>query len=169
MIKTQEFCGIIAETYATVRNVYGRLGREPRMPGPEGEVDFAAGRHRRYVFADAVAWRFARNLSSHSLDWDTAASIVSREHIADNILTRASIGKGEFFAVWPCKKDGKIQWAAWQGLPGEIAEMIQHDSRDCEINSVLMVSCDKVMNEATELAFAAGYAVIDGDLVPLKD
>ena len=170
MIKTQEFSGILAESYATVRNVYGRPGREPRMPGPNGEVDFAAGRHRRYVFADALAWRFARNLSSHSLDWDTAASIVSREQVADAILNSQHIGKGEFFAIWPCAAgDGKIQWAAWRGLPAEIAAMVEHDARDCQIDSVFMVSCDKVIKEAKDLAFAAGYAVIDGDLVPLKD
>lgn len=169
MIKTQEFCGITAESYATVRNVYGRPGREPRMPGPNGEVDFAAGRHRRYVFADALAWRFARNLSSHSLDWDTVAPIVSREQIADNILNANATGKGEFFAIWPCAKDGKIQWAAWRGSPTEIASIVEHDSIDCQIDSVFMVSCDKVINEATELALVAGYAVVDGDLVPLKD
>ncbi len=169
VIKTQEFCGIVAETYSTIRNVYGRPGREPRMPGPDGEVDFAAGRHRRYVFADALAWRFARSLSGHSLDWDTAADIIEREGIADVILNAESIVKGEFFAVWPCKAEGKTQWAAWRGLPCDIAAMVEHDSRDCEIESVLMVSCDKVMKEATDLAFAAGYAVVDGDLVPLKD
>lgn len=171
-VKTQEFTSIVGENYTTIRNVYGRPGREPRMPGPDGEVDFAARRQRRYIFADAVAWRFTRHLSSHSLDWDTAAQIINREMVADYLVGEfggEGARPGQFFAIWPVTTDGKTQWAAWRGDLSEIVEVIEHDTKAGEVGAVLMVSCDKVLSDAVKLAEEAGYEVIKGHLVARKD
>jgi len=169
MIKTQEFTTIVGETYATVRNVYGRPGREPRMASPNWGPGAPAGSHRRYVFADALAWRFARNLSKFSLDWDTAASVVFRERPADAVLKNGDDQKGQFFAVWPVLANGERQWASYRGKPSEIAEIIESDAERAEIGEVLMVSCEKALSEAIALANSAGFDVIDGQLVAQGD
>jgi hypothetical protein len=169
MVKTQEFTSIVGESYATVRNVYGRPGREPRQPGPIGEADFARGSHRRYVFADALAWRFARRISGHSLDWDTAASIVERERPADSLVKPEGAVVGQFFAIWQVTTEDRTQWASWRGRPSEIAEVIEHYVKTGEVTDVLMISCESVWEEALELARAAGYYVRDGEFVARTD
>ena len=64
-------------------------------------------------------------------------------------------------------------WAAWIGRPSEIAEVIEHDSRDdvsgglvfSGVGGVLMVSVQRTLTRAKRLADLAGYDVVEGELV----
>ena len=168
MVKTQEFGATIGEAYTTVRNVYGRPGREPRRPGPGG-VDFQKGSHRRFVAADAIAWRITRDLTALGIDWDVAADLVRREQVADRGMLLDNIGK-IFFAVWdagaPVAAPG---FAGWLGSPAEIAEIVSLDAeRHGAPVSVRMVSLANSFATAISIAAEAGYAFEHGEIVPLN-
>lgn len=168
MIKTQEFSAAIGETYTTVRNVYGRPGREPRDPGP-GDVDFQLGSHRRYVLADALAWRIVRKLTHLGMTWDEAAKIVKHERPADGAL-RDGIGDADFFAVWEFSTPQLHQFTGWRGKPTDFAEIIEGDiARHGQVASVRMVSLRTAYREAELLAEQAGFAFEGDEIIPLDE
>ncbi|WP_028711021.1 hypothetical protein [Paracoccus pantotrophus] len=158
-IRTEAFAKIVNENYTTVRNVYGREGREPRQPGPVGRVDFVRGTHRRYVFADAVAWRITRELCALGMVWDNAAEIVRRECIADRVLKDDS-GALTDFGVWQVVEDGDVQWAAWAGSMSEIIEIAEHDRARGDVWNVRLISLSQAVDTARYLAEVAGYRVV---------
>lgn len=169
MLKTQEYSIIVGETYHVVRNVYGREGRAPRNPGPRGEAaDFANGKHRRFVFADALAWRITRELCSLGMDWDKAAEIVRLECPADGFLSDDHSGETQFFAVWPTAADSE-KCAAWRGDIGQISEVLERDAKAYgPIHPVRIVSLDVAQSRAIALIEAAGYQLIDGEIEAAK-
>lgn len=169
-VRTQAFAAITGETYNTIRNIYGRPGRAPREPGPAGETDFRS--HRRFIFADAVAWRITRNLAALGLEWDAAASLIYRERPTywafDANPAKAKVT--DLLAVWPIKNAAeKIEWAAWVGSLEEITEVVCADQQKGTIAAIRMVSIGVAIAEAEQLAKAAGFAVVRGEFVAIPD
>jgi hypothetical protein len=165
MLKTQEYSIIVGETYHVVRNVYGREGRAPRNPGPRGEAaDFADGKHRRFVFADALAWRITRELCALGMEWDKAAEIVRLERPADAFLSEDYRDKPQFFAVWPTSGDSE-KFAAHLGEISEISEIVEFDAETYgPVHPIRMISVDVAQGKAIALMEAAGYQLIDGEI-----
>lgn len=154
LVRTAEFTLIVGETYSIVRNVYGRPGREPRTPGPG---DFEPGMTRRYGWEDAVAWRITRLLCETGLTWDEAASVVNREEVAAFALRQPNAASGSFFAVWSIYAEPGF--AAWAGTIEDVAGMLSHDNSNLgPVQTVRMVSLNRALVEAHDLALNAGYA-----------
>ncbi|MBS0573131.1 MAG: hypothetical protein JSS08_07760 [Proteobacteria bacterium] len=163
MLKTQEFANAIGETYTTVRNVYGRAGREPRKPGALREIDFAKGTHRRFVVADALAWRITRDLCALGLDWNQAAEIVRQERVADWAAGHV-VEPDAFFGTWT----GDHGWGARRGTMAEITELAEVDSRKFgRVGAVRIISIYDSVRKAEAIARDAGYELVDGEILPL--
>lgn len=156
-IKTKQFSEAIGETYTTVRDVFGRPGREPRFDFGE---EFNAGSHRRFSWLDALAWRITRHLTQLGLTWDQAAAVVKREMPADRYAKDPD--RAPYFGVWETK--GQTGLAAWCGTAAEIAEIFQHDNANYGLSvSLRMVSLAHAEAEALEIARSAGFEVKAGE------
>lgn len=156
-LKTKQFSEAIGETYTTVRDVFGRPGREPRYDFGE---EFNAGSHRRFSWLDALAWRITRHLTQLGLTWDQAAAVVKREMPADGYAKDPE--RSPYFGVWENK--GHTGFAAWRGTPAEIAEIFQRDSGSYGLSiSLRMVSLSHAENDAIEIARGAGFEIKAGE------
>ena len=169
MAKTQQFASILGETYTVVRNVYGRPGREPRQPGPSGDVDFQKGAHRRFVVADALAWTITRDLTALGLTWDEAAPLVRRERVADAMMVEGIELTGQLFAAWVIQTDKGHETAAWRGSVSEIADLIAHDQEGGSVLAVRMISLKASFETAVRKAADAGFEFIEGEFRAIED
>lgn len=165
MLKTQEYANVIGETYNVVRNVFGREGRAPRNPGPRNEAsDFASGKHRRFVFADALAWRITRELCELGMEWDSAAAVVFQERPADRYPSDGLTDQPQFFAVWATSAK-RPAFTGWMGTISEISEILEQDNSKYGLcHPVRMISINVAYDKTVALIEAAGYQLVDGDI-----
>lgn len=166
---TKEFASVTGETYNTIRNVYGRAGREPRVAsGP----DFTPGKYRKFFWIDAVAWRIARQLCELGMTWDAAAQLTSESYVASWALNQPNDAAGKFFAVWsrvtvtaPNFEQQEQSPIIWHGTPEEIAEIVAMDTQGdvrgersfTGVAGVRMVSLERAIVHARLLARHAGF------------
>ena len=183
-LQTADFARALGETYTTVRNVYGRPGREPRHPGEES---FTPANHRKFWWIDAVAWRITRHLCELGLAWDDAAEAARREYAAHWALRQPNDAAGKFFAVWANVTFAKgtapqteHTLCTFIGTPGEIAEVLALDAAAVATGAQLytgvanlrMVSLHRSIVTARLIARDGGFEPdgdgfrrIDGELV----
>lgn len=167
-LKTAAYARALGETYTTVRNVYGRPGREPRHPGEES---FTPSQQRRFWWIDAVAWRIVRQLCETGLTWDQAAAAAHDAYAAAWALRQPDDARGTFFAVWTSVtaagsgRGGEHTITHWLGTPAEIAEVVAHDAAADSAGSdiftgiagVRMTSLHRAIVTARLLARHAGF------------